>query len=369
MPPVSVLIKPASSGCNLRCKYCFYHSISECRTIKNYGIMDDETLTNLVKNILEYSDGYCTFAFQGGEPTLAGLEFFQKLVELQKQFNYKRVKIENTIQTNGTLIDEKWVKFFCENDFLVGISLDGPKDINDGARVDINGKSTFNKVINAINLLNKYKVHYNVLSVVTSYSARRISKVYSFYKKLGVEFLQFIPCLDEYKSNPSFYSLDNKRYGEFLKTLFDLWYEDFIRGEKIDIRYFSNLIQMAAGYKPEACGMSGMCQCYFVVEADGGVYPCDFYVTDQYKLGNLNNKNFNQLLVTEKAKKFVECSLEIHDKCKNCKFFKLCRGGCRRWREDSLGQQMSLNRLCEAYEDFFDHTYERIYKLSLLLKR
>lgn len=369
MPPVSVLIKPASSGCNLRCEYCFYHSISEGRSISNYGFMEEETLINLVKKILEYAHEYCAFAFQGGEPTLIGLDFYRRVVELQKEFNHKNLRIENTIQTNGTLIDEEWAKFLAQNNFLVGLSLDGPKEINDGARVDISGKSTFSKVMNTIKLFNEYDVQYNILSVVTSYGARHINKIYSFYKKLGVKFVQFIPCLDEDEQQSKYYSLDNKRYGDFLKKLFDLWYEDFIKGERIDIRYFSNLVQIAAGYRPEACGMEGKCHCYFVVEADGGVYPCDFYVTDNWKLGNLNDSDFKSLIETPRSTDFVESSLGIHDKCRKCKFFTLCRGGCRRWREDFVDGKVSLNKLCGAYEDFFEHTHKRIYNLSLLLRR
>ncbi|MFT8316541.1 MAG: anaerobic sulfatase maturase [Clostridium sp.] len=369
MPPASVLIKPASSGCNLQCKYCFYHSVSKSREIKNYGIMKEETLVNLVKNILEYADDYCVFAFQGGEPTLAGLEFYQKVIELQKQFNYKNLKIENTIQTNGTLIDEKWAEFFVKNDFLVGISIDGPKDINDAARVEIGGKSIFNKVLNTIQLFDNYKVQYNVLCVVTSYVARHIGQVYNFYKKLGIKFMQFIPCLDGIGEETTFYSLNNKKYSDFLKKLFDLWYEDFTKGENIDIRYFSNIIQMAAGYKAEACGMSGSCHCYFVVEADGSVYPCDFYVTDYWKLGNLNKYNFDTLIKDPKVSEFIKSSLFVDDKCKKCKFFMLCRGGCRRWREPYIDEKPSINQLCEAYKNFFEYTQDRIYNLSRILKR
>lgn len=369
MPAASVLIKPVSSACNLRCKYCFYHSISQNRSVSNYGVMNEDTLVNLVKNILEYADGHCTFAFQGGEPTLAGLDFFKRVVELQKEYNVKRVKVENTIQTNGTLIDEEWAEFLAQHDFLMGLSVDGPKDINDGARIDINEKSTFNRVMNTVRLFKKYNVQYNVLSVVTSYSTRHIRQLYSFYKKHGVKFLQFIPCMDEERGSGNFHSLTGEKYGYFLKILFDLWYEDFIKGEKIDIRYFSNLVQMAAGYRPEECGMNGTCQCYFVVEADGGVYPCDFYVKDEWRLGNINQDRFESMLDHPRAKSFVQSSTVIDEKCMQCRYYSLCRGGCRRWREDFVENKITLNKLCPAYEAFLEHASDRIFNLSRLFLR
>ncbi|KNF09551.1 anaerobic sulfatase-maturating enzyme [Gottschalkia purinilytica] len=368
MPPISILIKPSSSKCNLRCKYCFYNSLSEKRDTKDYGFMNEETITNLVKNILEYADDHCVFAFQGGEPTLIGLDFYRKVIELQKRYNHKGVRIENTIQTNGILIDEEWAKFFYENKFLIGVSLDGSKDINDGSRLDVNEKSTFNRVMNSIKLLDKYKVNYNILCVVSSYVARHIGKVYSFYKRNGFKFLQFMPCLDENEES-KFYSLDNKKYGKFLKNLFDLWYEDFVKGERIDIRFFSNLVQMAAGYRSETCGMSGKCHCYFVVEGDGSIYPCDFYVTDNWLLGNVNNEKFKDIIISEKAEKFVYDSIYVDDKCRACDYFNLCRGGCRRWREPFEDVRPKLNKLCPAFKEFFKYADERIYELSLVLKR
>ena len=187
MPVLNLMIKPASSNCNLRCKYCFYHSLAKSRKIKSYGNMDVSLLEKIVEKGLFYAEQNCTFAFQGGEPTLVGLNFYKKLIEFELKYNYKNLSIINAIQTNGIKIDEKWAKFLSENRFLVGISLDGPKEIHDRSRIDNQSKGTFKKVMETINLLNKYKVEYNILTVVTSLVARHTNKVYNFFKQHGFD--------------------------------------------------------------------------------------------------------------------------------------------------------------------------------------
>lgn len=366
MPSLSVLIKPVSSLCNLKCKYCFYHSVSELREVRNYGVMDVNTLESIVRKALEFSDFSCTFAFQGGEPTLRGLGFFKHFIELQKKYNLKNVQIYNAIQTNGIVIDDEWAKFLSENNFLVGISLDGTKEIHDSIRINSASKGSFNKVMNSIKLFNKYNVQYNILCVVNSYVARHINKVYSFFKKNDFSYLQFIPCLDPLNQPPGLheYSLTPERYSYFLKNLFDLWYDDISRGNFISIRYFENLVQMVMGQPPELCGMTGQCNCQFVIEADGGVYPCDFYVLDEWYLGNIKDLGFPDLKYSDAGKKFVETSIHIDEKCTQCKWLYICRGGCRRNREPFINGLPSPNYYCSSYYQFFDHAFERIKHLA-----
>lgn len=371
MQPLSLLIKPASSYCNLKCKYCFYHSVSESRSIKSFGLMKLDTLEKIVKQALEYAEGFCTFAFQGGEPTLVGLDFYKQLIKYQKKYNVKGVQIHNALQTNGIAIDDAWAQFLAENKFLVGISLDGPKDIHDLARVDSNDKGSFTRVINTINRFNKYKVEYNILCVITAPVARHINKIYSFFKKNNFRYLQFIPCLDPLNEAPGGYehSLTPERYAYFLKTLFDQWYYDLMHNESIDIRYFSNLVQMAMGYPPESCGMSGQCACYYVIESDGGVYPCDFYVTDEWYLGSIKSEDFETLKNSPVAERFIEISQCVDTSCTECEWFSLCRGGCRRNREPSINGELALNYFCPAFKEFFSYAAERIYKLAYAMKR
>lgn len=375
MPSASILIKPSSANCNIDCKYCFYKCLSSNREEYSKGFMTEETLEQLVAAAIDYAEDYLTFAFQGGEPTLAGLDFFRKAVELQKKHNKKNLMIENTLQTNGMLIDEEWAKFLSEQHFLVGLSLDGPRKLHDRYRKDTLGRDTFQRVMYTVSLFREYQVDYNILSVITNEAAEKASNIYHFYRRNQFPFIQLIPCMDENgrkdaaagqekaQNGTGSYAVEPEAYGRFLCEIFDLWYTDFANGYQSDIRMFSNLAQMAAGYPPEECGMNGCCTCYFVVEGDGSVYPCDFYCTDAWKLGNVWD-TFRGLIVSEKAKEFVAKSRYVSDKCKECPYFSLCRGGCRRWREPLAEGKLSLNYLCPAYQIFFDHTWDRIMRLG-----
>lgn len=363
MPALSILIKPASNLCNLNCEYCFYRAMSRSRPGGSFGVMSDATLEALVKNALDCAEELCVFAFQGGEPTLCGLGFYQKLVELQEKHNHKHIKIENTIQTNGILIDDEWADFLGAHDFLVGLSLDGPRKINDHCRVSADGSGAFERIMDAAACLKRHDVPFNVLSVITARAAESPDHLYRFFKKQEFPFLQFIPCLAEAPGAVPAYSLRPGQYGAFLSRVFDLWYQDFIAGAQIDIRFFSNLVQMAAGYRPEACGMCGRCVPYPVVEGDGGVYPCDFYVTEQWRLGTVKEK-LTDLLMSRKAQEFTAISESVDSACRECGHFDLCRGGCRRWREPVTNGQLSLNCLCGDYKQFFDHCKPRIRELA-----
>lgn len=373
MPAASILIKPASANCNMDCKYCFYKCLSSHREEYSKGFMKEETLETLVREAIAYADGSLTFAFQGGEPTLAGLDFFQKAVELQQKYNNKKLQIENTIQTNGLLIDEKWARFLGEHRFLVGLSLDGPKKMHDRYRKDAAGQDTFARIMHSVQLLEQYHVDYNVVTVVTNDTAKQASFLYKFWKRNHYPFVQFIPCMDEIKRQDgtqerSIYAVEPEQYGKFLCELFDLWYADFATGEAMDIRMFSNLAQMAAGYPAEECGMNGCCNCYFVVEGDGSVYPCDFYCMDAWKLGTVND-GFVQMKTSEKAKAFVEVSRPVCAACQECPHFFLCRGGCRRWREPFVDGKPGLNQLCSAYRMFFAHAAERMERLGAYIRQ
>lgn len=366
MPPLSLLIKPASSGCNLKCTYCFYHSLSESREVRSYGIMREDVLENMVKRVLNEAEGHCSFAFQGGEPTLAGLEFFEKLIQFQKKYNKKNLEIYNSMQTNGTLIDEKWAKFLSENKFLVGLSMDGPKDIHNLNRKDCKGKDTFNKVEKTADLFKKYNVEFNILCVVISNTAKHVKKVYKYFKAKDFKFLQFINCLDPlYEEWGSYkYSLTPKDYSKFLKELFDEWYKDFINGNKISIRYFDSLLETMLFGKSSSCGMNGTCTCQFVVESDGGVYPCDFYVLDKWNLGNIQEMTMKELFETKTNHEFIKSSFKIDEECKKCRWFTLCKGGCRRCRDSKENSELDLNYYCQSYKEFFEYALPRLINIA-----
>lgn len=363
-----VMMKPASGLCNLRCRYCFYKDETEKRQIASYGMMSRETLTNVIRKSLANCGRECTFAFQGGEPTLAGLDFFREAVSLAGQFNPNHCRVSFTIQTNGTLLDEQWCAFFAENHFLVGVSLDGTKELHDANRVDANGEGTYGRVVNALRLLEAYKVDFNILTVLTSSACRNIRKIHQHYVRNGWIYHQYIPCLDplgeERGGHP--WSLTPERFAQYLKSSFDCWYQDAMAGRKTYHRYFDNLLMMLNGQHPEACGMGGGCGLQYVVEADGGVYPCDFYMLDGYCLGNLNRDSFADLDRKSVELRFLEESTVPEQECRECKWAALCRGGCRRDR-DYFERGLGKNYFCSAYKSFFEYAYPRLCEVYRLV--
>ena len=355
MTSLSLMIKPASSSCNLRCRYCFYEDISDNREQKNMGIMTFETLEEVVRQALAFADETCTFAFQGGEPTIAGLVFFQELIRLQQQHNQHKTRILNAIQTNGILLDEDWVKFLHEHKFLVGLSLDGPAEIHDLNRIDAKSQGSFSAVMRASRLLTRYQVDFNILCVVTGRVAKHARKIYNFYQSQGFNYLQFIPCLEPIGDrNQQKFHLSPEEYGVFLCVLFDLWYADFEQGKYISVRLFDNLVHMLMGHDPEACNMRGICSINLVVEGNGNCYPCDFYAYDHWQLGNINTSSIQDLIKSETARHFIAESLPVPALCQSCRYYSLCRNGCKRDRE-KINDQDGLLYYCSSYMQFFDH--------------
>lgn len=361
-----LLIKPASGGCNLRCTYCFYHDITEKRDCASYGLMSEETQEAVIGKALAAVTRACTFAYQGGEPTLAGLPYYRHAAELQRQYNKNGVRIYNAIQTNGYRLDDEWARFFAENRFLVGLSLDGVQRTHDRFRRAPDGGGTFDEVQRTARLFDRYGVPYNILTVVNAETAPLAREIYQFYQKCGYRYLQFIPCLDPLGELPGArdYSLTAALYGRFLCELFDLWYEDVIHGRAVSIRQFDNYVQMRMGYPPESCGMCGVCGVQDVVEADGSVYPCDFYVLDGYRLGNLNVDGFPDIDRRRRELGFIEESLPQSGRCRDCAHFALCRGGCKRYREPRVDGRFGRNVFCEAYEQFFTYAGRRLDRLA-----
>lgn len=352
MKHLSVLIKPASSHCNMRCKYCFYHDLSENRNDSSYGFMTEETVDNIIQRALAAAESRIHFAFQGGEPTLMGLEFFENFVQKLKALSPKQ-KTEFSIQTNGLNMTEDFALFLRENGFLVGLSLDGTKEIHNLLRFDAKGNGTYHKILKTAKLFDRLNVQYNILIVYTSYVAKHIERVYQNLKKNGFRFLQFIPCLDEFGKEPfgQPYSLTPKLYADSLKQLFKLYYSDYFNGNYISIRYFDNLVSIARGIPPEHCSLMGYCTGQMVVEGDGTVFPCDFYCTDAWKLGNINDMSVQQLIQSETMQNFMNRSMLKSSKCQNCEVFGLCRGGCRRyWDDSSVDNPQYI--YCEATKDF-----------------
>lgn len=361
MHPISVMLKPASSACNLRCKYCFYADEATLRTTASYGIMSYETLENCIALCMRSATGSCNFAFQGGEPTLAGLDFFKTVVALQKKYAKKGVSVTNAFQTNGLLLDDDWCSFLSENQFLVGLSLDGTKENHDLYRVRPDGKGSYSSVFHTAQRLEAHHVNFNILTVVTAQLARNITKVYNFYRKNNWLYQQYIPCMDclEGIRGTQNYSLTPDDYSKFLMKLFDLWYQDLTRGFYVSIRYFDNLLRILHGLPPESCAMCGHCNIQYLVEADGSVFPCDFYALDPYLLGNVNRNTLEEIDTQRKAIHFIEDSISLTQACKECPWFFLCKGGCRRDYKHTHDQK-AHNYYCKSFQSFFEYAYPRL---------
>ena len=369
MPALSLLIKPASGNCNMRCRYCFYADELDNREIRSYGKMSVDTMHTMVDKAMESGDYECTIAFQGGEPTLAGLDFYRDLVAyVTAHEKPKKLKIHYALQTNGYLINEEWAAFLGENHFLVGVSLDGLKEIHDRYRLDAAGKGTYQRVISAIRLLEKHQVEYNILTVVTAATARNGQKIYNYFKKNHFGYQQYIECLDPIGEEPGQheYSLTPEKYGEFLKSMFDAWYLDMRSGTYVYNRYFENLMMIMAGQQPESCNMRGVCGKQWVFEADGSVYPCDFYALDQWRLGNIQENSFEEMDEKRDGLGFIQWSMRQQEDCQKCRWFGLCRNGCRRNREPVTAEHTNRNYFCKSYQMFFEYAYPRLEEIYQL---
>lgn len=356
--PISVMLKPASSNCNLACEYCFYHSLSSKRNDFSKGFMSENTARKVIDSALDFAKGTDVFfTFQGGEPLLCSLDFYKNFVSYAKSVNKKGSNIHYCLQTNGTLITDEYAAFFKNNNFLIGVSLDGDFELNK-YRIYPNGKNSFDDILKGIEILKKHNVTFNVLSVLTKNTALNFRKAYRFFKSNDLKYIQFIvglkPFGDE-SDNDMYMSSDD--YAFFLTKGFNIYYNDYLRGDFVSVRTFDNYISLANGNNAEQCGMNGFCSNQFVVEGDGSVYPCDFYCTDEWYLDNINTLSFSEMYLSPKCVEFIKSSFKLNEKCKDCKYFYLCRGGgCKRNRESS--------DYCDAYKQFFLQSEDKLKQLK-----
>ena len=346
---LSLLVKPVGGACDLSCGYCFYRPIAEARG-DGCGVMSDQTVLTLLDRIFSRRPCAVSIAFQGGEPTLAGIDWYRRFLKQMEVKNRDNVPVSLSIQTNGTQIDDVWAAFLHAHGFLIGLSLDGDRATNDRFRKDMDGRSVFDRVLKASRTLSLHGAQCNVLSVVTDESAYEIERTYAFFKSLGFRYLQFIPLVNT-DAGPT---LGTEAYAYFLKRSFDLWYDDFMRGDYVSVRHIDNYVRILLDDQPENCAMRGVCGVYYVIEADGSVYPCDFYCQKAYRLGSVFDETpFGE---NEKHMAFLADSYKIRAGCGGCRYAVLCRGGCRRDRTDEL----TKNKYCAAYRSFFDDALPRL---------
>lgn len=379
-----LLIKPASGACDLGCRYCFYADEMSRRAEASRGIMKKETVAAILSKALErcVHDGArepLSLGFQGGEPLLAGIDFFRFVCDFVEKNNTHGVSVSYFLQTNGTHLDPEFAEFFAAHGFLVGLSVDGPKEYHDRCRVTCAGKSCFNAVMRAASNMRRAGVDFNTLTVVTSVSAAHAQALYGFFARSGFRFQQYIPCVAPLDGEcAGEYGLEAEQYGEFLCRMFDLWYADACRGEKYYVynRDFENWVGILAGRRPEECGMCGVCSAQYLIESDGSVYPCDFYALDAYCLGDLSRDSFDDIDRARERIGFIEASRVLPDECRECRWLPLCRNGCRRNRVGGeafplCGYDMpgGKNRFCTAYRRFFEYAYPRMHGMADMIAR
>lgn len=371
MPAISVLIKPSSEMCNMQCDYCFYCDESQKRLQESYGFMSEATIKNVIRKTILRAEGAISYAFQGGEPTLRGIDFFRKVLEYEEQYNRNHIRVNNALQTNGYLLDDEWCRFLKENHFLVGLSVDGIRKTHDLYRHTKSGAPTFDRVLKAAQCLEKHGVDFNILTVVTQRVALSIEEIYEFYRRQHWSFQQYIACLDPldelHGQNP--YAVTPQQYGQFLITLFKLWFKDWKSGHQPYIRQFENYIGILLGYRPEACDQCGTCSIQNAVEADGSVYPCDFYVLDQYRLGNFNTDRLDDIDQRREETGFIARSRWLKKACMDCKYYFICRGGCQRNRDLDPACGLYENYFCESYRMLFDACLDDMKEIADSLRR
>ncbi len=344
MKTINIMLKPASSLCNMRCRYCFYADVSSMRDIPSCGIMTDETVSAMLEKIAAELDAgdSVQFTFQGGEPTLAGLPFFRRFVSLTSA--WKDVRVSYALQTNGLLLDEEWCAFLAEHRFLVGLSLDILPEAHDAVRVDARGAGTYERICAGMALMKKHGVDFNVLCTLTDAVARRPKQVWEQIVRLGIEYTQFTPCLGTLEeSAPSPYALTPQLFASFYTQLFAYWYADFQRGKRRSIKLFDDVVNLLVLGVPTACGINGSCHPQLVVEADGSVYPCDFYCLDEYRLGNITEQTLPELMQSPALKAFLQRPHRMPDLCGECRYRHFCAGNCKRMQGEIC---------CSAADDF-----------------
>jgi uncharacterized protein len=349
----SLLIKPASAVCNLDCSYCFYLD----READPYSAlparrMTDETLERLIDTYLFYSYPNSTFAFQGGEPTLAGPAFFEKVAELQQRYGRNGHSVGNAMQTNGVLLNDRWCELFKQYNWLIGISIDGPEPVHDLYRYNKQGAGTWRKVMAGVECMKKHGVEFNALCVLSQANIGKAAEIYKFFRAQGIDYIQYIP-LSEFDGlgQPMPFTITPEQYGRFLCETFDLWWPD---RRKVRIRYFDNIAESLAGQKPGACTLHETCDSYVVVEFNGDIYPCDFFVESEWKLGNINVDSWAEISRRQRRYQFAAKKTVPHPECQVCEYQSICHGGCPKHRHDPHRSFNDLDYFCTAYKMIFN---------------
>ncbi len=361
----STTVKPVGALCNLNCAYCYYLDKSGLFD-NSRPKMSDSLLELYIRQYIEANEvDVVTFNWHGGEPLVAGIDFFHRAVGLQRKYADGK-RIENTIQTNGTLITEEWCDFFYKNNFLVGVSIDGPRDIHDAFRRDNGGVSTFDRVVAAIEKMKRLGVEFNTLSTVNRLSEGRGGEVYRFLCSLGSRYMQFLPVAEFAMPEVS---VSAKGFGEFMCGVFDEWVARDVGRRYVQL--FDAALAAWTGYAPTVCVFSETCGNVPVVEHNGDVYSCDHFVRPEYKIGNITDGNLAEMFASHAQFRFsIAKRNTLPRECLRCRWNFVCRGECPKHRfAVSTDGEAGMNSLCEGYKLFFNHVEPRMVEMARLLER
>jgi uncharacterized protein len=376
-PAFHVMAKPTGAVCNLNCAYCFFLTKERLYPDSRFR-MSEEVLEEYIRQYLEAQQVPCvTVAWQGGEPTMMGLDFFRRSIELEEKYKKPGMIVENTIQTNATLLDDEWCEFFRDNNYLVGISIDGPKELHDTYRVDKGGNPTFDRVMKGFELLKKHDVDFNILCTVHAANGDYPEEVYRFFRdELGAEFIQFIAIVE--RDNETGFQKGNKvtdrsvgpeQYGDFLIGVFDEW----VKGDvgKVYVQIFDVSLGNWAGEPPSLCVFAPTCGGAMVMEHNGDLYSCDHFVEPDYLLGNITETPLTELVASSQQCKFGRYKLDaLPAYCRDCEVRFACHGACpkNRFIETPDGEP-GLNYLCAGYKAFFKRIDKPMRIMAELLRR
>ncbi len=373
----NIMIKPVGSLCNLKCSYCYYLDKAEI-----YGglepRMSEQMLEHFVKEYIQANDVRDVFFnWHGGEPLMAGIDFYRKAVGFQQKYSEGK-KIHNTLQTNATLITPEWARFFRDNGFLIGVSLDGPKDVHDRYRGGKGGASVFDRVIRGILELYRAGVQYNVMATVNKQSENKALEIYQFLKSAGTRFIQFMPVVEHVKdglivspetegSRLAPWSVSAEGFGRFLCDIFDHWVRNDVG--KVFVNQFDAALACWCGVQPGLCAMAETCGGNSVIEHNGDLYPCDHFVYGDYRIGNVLDTDLRTLMNSSKQVSFgISKRNGLPQKCIRCRWFFACHGECPKHRFNKTDKgETGLNALCEGYEMFFSHIAPYMEEMKKLL--
>lgn len=380
------MAKPTGSVCNLDCTYCFYLEKEKLYPNRNkQWKMNDSTLELFIKQHIEAQPTQnIQFAWQGGEPTLMGVEFYRNVVQLVEKYRNGKA-VSHQFQTNGILINDEWCEFFKQHNFLIGISIDGPKDLNDTYRKNQSNKGSHDKVIQGIEYLKKHDIEFNTLTVVSANNVNHPIEVYEYLKEIGSQFIQFIPLVERISNQSDSYpltlahpndrqklvtdwSVPSKQYGQFLNTIFDKWVQNDVGA--IFVQSFDSLLSTWFGNPSDSCIFSKNCGHAFALEANGDLYQCDHYVYPEFRLGNIHHTTIEEMNSSKEAIEFgLSKSTTLSDDCKRCRYQFACHGGCPKHRFEMSSNNTQLqNYLCQGYFEFFQHTEKSMRTMVNLIK-